>query len=98
MNLTTKQYWAVILLGFLFLGINGFLVWKLVNQEIEFDRTCPVPVDKVKGCACVYDSYFPDQLRYCTCYPGSRDPGITIIDTKGKNLPNITFNSSPWDN
>lgn len=76
--LSNKQYWIVILVAILFLGLNGFLVHQLLNDKVEFDYSCPVPKEKISGCECLYDRLFRDQLKFCTCWP------------KGINRPNQT--------
>lgn len=70
-EISKNQYWIVIGIAFIFLCVNGYLVLKLVNNEVEFDRTCPVPKDKINGCECAYDPLFRDKLKYCTCWPGN---------------------------
>lgn len=69
MKLTKNQYWVVIFLAYLLIVINGILVFKLLNHEVEFDQTCPTPKE-VGRCDCTYDAGGAKSLRYCFCYPG----------------------------
>lgn len=71
-EVTSKQYSALILLGFLFMGVNGILVYKLLTNQVEFDVTCPVPKDKIKFCECFNNAY-DGSLRHCICYAGDKE-------------------------
>ena len=68
-KLTTAQYWAVIVIAFGLLIVNGWLVYKLLNDEVP--KQCPVPVDEINFCDCVYNALGDQSLRYCTCFPGT---------------------------
>ena len=69
MELTKSQKWSVIGIAFGLLIINGYLVLKLLKDEVP--KQCPVP-DKVNRCDCVYNAIGDKSLRYCFCYPGER--------------------------
>jgi len=69
MKLTKKQYWAVIGIAFILLIVNGWLVWKLINDEVP--KQCPVP-NEISSCDCVYNALGDKSLRYCICYPRQR--------------------------
>lgn len=72
---TRTQYWLGIILAFGLLIINGYLVLKLLNDEVP--KQCPLDPNEIKLCDCFYDvkgdgTTAKGNLRYCTCYPGSR--------------------------
>jgi len=71
-KLNRTQYWFIIGIAFGLLIVNGYLVVNLVKGEVEFDKTCPVPVDEINYCDCVYSSLGDKSLRYCVCYPGEK--------------------------
>jgi hypothetical protein len=69
--MNNTQYWLVILLGFLLIGVNGYLVLKLINKDIVLDLECPVPSNEIEYCDCQRDAY-TDKLISCICYPGNK--------------------------
>jgi len=97
MTLTKNQYWAVIAIGFLFIGINGFLVYNLYNDEIEFDLTCPLPKKEIAGCECFYNS-FTRKLMFCNCYPTNEKLNLSELVAEF-NEPNSPINVTQlWRN
>ena len=78
-----NQYWALILLAFLLLLVNGYLVYKLLNDEVP--KQCPVPVDKISFCDCFYNALGSKDLRYCFCYPGQRFDTNKLIEVENES-------------
>lgn len=72
MQLTKTEYSLALLLGFGLLIINGYLVLKVLKNEVEFDKSCPLPKEEVNACDCYYGALGDKSLRYCVCYPGNK--------------------------
>lgn len=75
MELTKTQRWFLIIISFGLLIVNGWLVWKFVNDEVPIQ--CPVPVNEIGFCDCVRNALGEQNLRYCICYPGYNRFDIT---------------------
>lgn len=84
MELTNTQKWIVIGLTIGLLIINGYLVWKLLNDEVP--KQCPVPINEISFCDCVYNALGSKSLRYCICYVGDKRINLNeVINGTSRN-------------
>lgn len=93
-GLTKTQYWFVILIMISLLIILIFLTTKILNNEVEFDIECPVPLE-IERCECKYTSLNDvvnkpnESIEYCYCYPYGSN--ITTMIQKDNYLSNLNL-------
>ena len=86
-GLSNIQYWVVILIAIIFLSLNGYLILQLLNNEVNWDIVCPLPVGKIDRCECKYVDY-GKEIEFCQCYPFGSN-----LTTKIPKSYNLTWDS-----